>query len=634
MLKKLRLSQTDTFENLVGTREITKMLVSFIEGEEHPISIGAEQGGIEKWDDFVIKGSNDHMRHIQIKRQTLRFGDELDECVRNKYVQGKNAANYRELSELDKTIKSLGEWIKSNKEDVEKRSFHLEVYEGGVEIKKGFKVRDLVNILEIHIRKDTSSASGLKNLYDEDNSMKNCKNWLTSWCEIETFEDVLSVLKVLSISYSNTETELVSNIKDILKRVFRIDKIDEVFSTISSYTSENSSYTGSIQPRALLDKLKQHLKPQVKSWTKFQNEGTNWEVSGIHDLENNSEIERPSVIVPIMWSSDNSYSHVLKLIGGCSEKCPISESIIRLSLHPFASIDILCTDGGSWKSLIKQKTGGTLGISENDIEYLRILPGEHSNSTSESLSLNCIDEIESYASDLNNEMYKCTFKIVNDKLIRKIREMNKGDLRTELEKRWINWKRVLDNSSDKQKHLFSEILHPKAEGDSVSGELRVGPKTTGLITESIFILLIVSVCLGDENNQLWESVTDQLKMKSFGLIYWSGPSQGNKNVIKIDADPYVGKIFEQELEDIIILTQSELCEIEMFKDDIAGDIDKIKLLTHPKYPKLLITQDKRFKRLLGESSISNFKAFFAKTIEEYSNVVEKAIDDIVDEVTI
>lgn len=634
MLKKLRLSQTDTFENLVGTREITKMLVSFIEGEEHPISIGAEQGGIEKWDDFVIQGCNEHIKHIQIKRQTLRFGDDLDECVRTKYVKGQNAGNYRNLSEFDQAIKSLGDWIKNNKDDVDKRSFHIELYEGGVEIKKGFKVRELAYIIETHIRKDTSTASGLEKLYNEDDSMKNCKNWLTTWCEIDNFEEVLSVLKVLSIGYTNTETELIENTKAILKSVFRIEKIDEVFTVISSYTSENSSYTGAVQPRLLLDKLKQHLKPDLKTWTRFQNNGTNWGISGIHDLENNSEIEKPSVIVPAMWSSKNTYSRILKVIGRCNNKCPISESVMRLSLHPIASFDISCTDESGWKSSIKHKIGGTLGISKNDIDYLRILPGEHLNSASEILGLNSIDDIECYASSLNDEMYKCTFEIVNTHLIGIIYGMNKGDLRTEIEKRWNDWKLILMSDVGKQKQLFSSILHPNAEGDSISSELRVGPKTAGLISESILLLLVVSVCMSDDKNQLWEFVTDKIKMKSLGLMYWSGPSEGDKNIIKIDDDPYVGKLFEQEIEDIIILAQSELCEVEIFKDDIAGDINRRDLLTHPKYPKLLITQDRMFKRLLGESSIPKLKEYFTKALEHYKNIVDNAVDEIVDEVAI
>jgi len=149
MLAKLRLDQTGIFEKLVGAQYISEMLVSFVQGHVHPIEIGAEQGGIEKWDDFVIQENSELRTHIQIKRQTDRFGREPDECERNKVTRQDGPVELRDLSELDKTIKSLGNWIKTKQDSDEyERKFRLVLYEGGVEIKKGFKVRELTNILE------------------------------------------------------------------------------------------------------------------------------------------------------------------------------------------------------------------------------------------------------------------------------------------------------------------------------------------------------------------------------------------------------------------------------------------------------------------------------------------------------
>lgn len=71
------------YEKIVGVKEISKMLVSFAEGKAHPLEVGAEQGGIENWDDFVIRETQNFKTHIQIMRQTSKFYSDLDECERN-----------------------------------------------------------------------------------------------------------------------------------------------------------------------------------------------------------------------------------------------------------------------------------------------------------------------------------------------------------------------------------------------------------------------------------------------------------------------------------------------------------------------------------------------------------------------
>lgn len=55
MLNKLRLDQTKRFERHLALEEITNMLLHFFKGNASYLSIGAEQGSIDKWDDFVIE---------------------------------------------------------------------------------------------------------------------------------------------------------------------------------------------------------------------------------------------------------------------------------------------------------------------------------------------------------------------------------------------------------------------------------------------------------------------------------------------------------------------------------------------------------------------------------------------------
>ncbi|MCK5580007.1 MAG: hypothetical protein KAJ18_01895 [Candidatus Omnitrophica bacterium] len=631
MLAKLRLDQTATYEKLVGAHEISKMLVSFVLGQAHPIGIGAEQGGIEKWDDFVIQGNPKFRIHIQIKRQTDKFGSDLDECERNTITRQNNNVELRDLSELDKTIKSLGDWIKNKKENDEyERIFCLELYDVGVQIKKDFKVRDLANILETHIKPDTSTSEELEELSKQDGVMKKCDLWLRSWCDIESYEQMLSLLKILKIKIGNTETVLKAETKDVLKRIFTDASLDEVHSKVVSYTSENATFTGAIQPRHLLHVLKDHLRAEVAGWTQFQTNEHGWNISGIHDLEDNNEIERPSVVVPLLWQTGNSNARVLKVDGECSENCKIAKSLMRLSLHPQGSFDIHCSDKAGWENSIKIKTGGTLGFSRNDLDDSRILDGLDSVSQSQSKKLTTIDEQERFAEELNNEMYKKTFALIGNEMLSVIRDMNSGDLRTKVEGRWNVWKSLLENNIEEQRKLFSKMLHPKAEGVAISGELRVGLKIVSLIQEALFLLLIVSVCLSDDDHEnSWESVTKALKVTSIGLAFWSGSASGSKKVIEIDDESSIGKLLENESGQIIIIAKSKLSDREVFKDDMSCDIDKIKLLTHPRYPKLLVTRDTKFNRLLKAGSIQAIKDYFQEKLNIYNTVIEKAINEVV-----
>ena len=74
--------------------------------------------------------------------------------------------------------------------------------------------------------------------------------------------------------------------------------------------------------------------PNISTWTLFQLERSFWNISGIQDLENNSEIERPAVIVPSFWVKGNPYARTLKIYGDCVENCPVSESLIKKPLEP------------------------------------------------------------------------------------------------------------------------------------------------------------------------------------------------------------------------------------------------------------------------------------------------------------
>lgn len=631
MLKKLRLDQTKVYEKHLVLEEISKMLVSFVEGCPHHLAIGAEQGDIDKWDDIVIKADTNYYIYVQAKRQLTDFS--CYSITRDKYTQGKRVGVFRDLSPFDEAIKSIGEYISKNKADSKdlKNEFWLELPEGSIKIKVGLEIRHLKNLCEIQI-KSVTTPNDLKELAEKDLNVMNIYLWLTTWCDFVDWEHILKALKILKMKESGLENDIYYRVQNNLSRIFKTTEIECVCRIILSYLDENATFAGAIKPRQLLYLLKDYLLPNVHRWTLFKNDDSYWNISGINDLEDNNEIERPLIIVPSLWSRDNPNARYLKIDGKCIENCFISDSLMRLSLHPQGSFDVICSDKSSWENSIKTKIGGTLGVSRNDLNDLRILDGLELSSQSEIKQLATITENENFAKELHNEMYKNTFKSVNTIMINKIREMEKGDLRNEVEVRWKNWKQSLESNVDEQKELFSKILHPKAEGKSISGELRVGLKTVDLLSDAIFLLLVVSVCLSDDENKSWDAVTKKLKMTSIGLAYWSGPSGSSNKVIKIDDDDGISKLLENELGQVIIISQSDLSETEVFQDDIAGEIKKSGLLTHPNYPKLLITNDRKFVKKLRNGNISELKEYFQSSLDKYRSIIEYEVNIVVDEV--
>ena len=160
MLKKLHFDQTKKYERSVAANEIAKMLVAFIQEREHSLSIGAEQGGIDKWDDFVIETSDRTYKHIQAKRQQKDFFPK-GQCIRQPNSNG----NEIPLSPLDETMRSLAYWVNQNDPNTAspKRRFIIELPDNTTHIKNEIQVSGFHTLRHTHICPVTT-VRGLENL--------------------------------------------------------------------------------------------------------------------------------------------------------------------------------------------------------------------------------------------------------------------------------------------------------------------------------------------------------------------------------------------------------------------------------------------------------------------------------------
>lgn len=403
----------------------------------------------------------------------------------------------------------------------------------------------------------------------------------------------------------------------------------ELNELILSYIDINSTYSGAIKPRHLLGELQAYIRPEIPRWSMFETDGKSWVVSGIQDLEKNDEIEKPIAVVNQLWNNGDNSVNCLKICGDYRDDCYISNSLMRLSVHSLGTYNSFCSDKTKWENSLKNKTGNTLGISSNDFDSTRVLNlSVDACSVSESRTLNLINEIEDYALQLNDEMYKIIFNKIDYEIFAQISSMPKSELRSRIEGQWNEWKTELGNNTEKQRELFLSILRPNAEGKSVSAEMRCGLKTVKLLSEAIFILLIVSVCLAEGENKGCFDVSDNLRMKAIGLAYWSGPSDFSRKVVEIDDGSYLNKLLENESEEIIVLSKSRIPSNGLLDDSLIGDSGQIGLLTEPKRPKLLITNDNKFKQLVKKGDIRCLSNYLKDKIRFYDNCIEDSIKNV------
>lgn len=632
MLAKLRLDQTKKYEQAIVTYEIAVMLVDFALGRSHYLSIGSEQGDISTWDDIVIEKDKKSQIHIQIKRQTSGdFGSENDECIRNKYLQGKRKNIERDLSPLDETLKSLANWCK----DIDisnispKREFWIELPELTTQIKNGLQIRNLKDLCDVQIKPAVTTADMLQTQANTDTNIKNCFNWLTTWCEFEDWEHILKALTFLKIKNSGLESEIESKTEDKLKEIFISDKLEEIRLKILSYTIENTTFSGAIAPRNLLFELKEYIRSDINIWTQIDHIDNNWQIMGIHDLEINTEIERPCKTIPLLWSNERSRNLNINIAKVNDPLTPIHESIFQLAIHLDGNVNGLCANWDGWKVHIENKIGGTFGVQEDDFEGIRISNNNASFNASGGKIMNTHAEREAFAKEMNHQMTKKTWKLVSEKISWRISQMETNqsqELRDAVEARWNVWQEIITKDESILIPLLKKIVHPNAEGEEILGHLRIGPKTKLLIADAVFTCLLISVALGSIEGEIMKT-EGGLSIGAIGLSWWSGPAGKTKKIRRIDEEESIDDLIGKEAYDILILSQSEQPEGEIYKQSISDSVKIDHSLAAGNNPKLLITKNRIFNSIIKKGSIDELQTYLKQKLKIYNESLTETLNN-------
>lgn len=626
MLRKLSLDQSKIYEQTIATYEIAKMIVDFVMGRKHYLSIGAEQGDVDTWDDLIIETEKEHRVHIQVKRQNTDFS--TDNCVRDKYTKDERKGQFRDLSTIDKSMKALADWTKDPANNLGKKNFYFELPTLEVKLKAGLTVRHFKEFKEKHYRKNVTTSQGLSDLANKDQSVKKCFEWLNSWCGFEDWTHILKLLSVIKIKDSDSETDIETRTEEKLKEIFISDKLRVVREKILSYIHINTTFTGTISPRCLLFELKSYLQPNISYWTQFERQDNKWCVSGINDIVSNTEIERPSYVIPKLWN--DTLLQNLKINAELGDFCEVSDSLLRLAIHQTGNSNTHCLNSHVVRSKIDGKIGGTLGIESNDIQTLSIIENSENFSCGEINRLSNRAENKSYSEDMENTMHLETWNKVSSNIEGLIDAMQNSDattLQTKIEKRWVIWKKELGNNTQEIGRLFKSMVHPTAEGENIKGVFRVGIRTAQLLAESLFNLLIISVALDPDNNGDWKKINDKLSLVAIGLRYWSGNSESKRRVREIDEDG--DKIIGKENSNVLIFAKVTSSPNEMLDDLISDSKDHGQnSIADGKTPDLIITNCLIFRRLIDKGDVDKVKAYIKSQLRDSEGINQINIEEI------
>lgn len=627
MLRKLTLDQTKIYEQTIATYEISKMLVSFIKGRKHYLSVGAEQGDIDTWDDLVIENNENSYIHYQVKRQNTDFS--THNCTRDTIKRKNGNIDRRELSTIDKSMRALANWLSDPTNDINSKEFCIELPTSEVKFKNNLSVRNFKEFKQIHYKSDITTVEGLTELSKSDPSVKRIFEWLTTWCEFSSWAHILKLLSVIKIKDSGAEIDIESRTNDLLSEVFVDNKIEKVRLKIKSYVVENTTYTGAIKPRALLFILKEHLLPNVGYWTQYSKQDVKWSISGINDIETNTEIERPALVVPKLWNNDLLQN--LKMNVEIRGTCKVTDSLLRMVIHQSGNANAYCRNGEAIKNTIENSIGGTLGISESDVQNISIIENTEIFDSSDSRHLINRAQGEGCSSALEKAMDIETWTRVSNLLDRKIDDMENlisTTLRDKLEKKWGLWKEQLTLDYDTIGGLFRSMVHPTAEGENIKGKYRVGPKTAQHLTDSLYLLLIISISLDPDNVGNWNTISDKYNLVSISLEYWSGEAGKPRKVRSIDEDGEV--IIGRESANVLIFSKIKTAPNDIMDDLInTPSTQIINSIGDGKIPDLIMTYNKKFRKLINSGDFNEVQNYITRELRNTDKITESNIREVI-----
>lgn len=629
MLRRFRLERKSDYEKLVIAQLLSDMLEKFLSGRLAPLAIGAEQGGIDDWDDVVIMHTTDHYEHLQIKRQTTNFCSKDPDKNKQLAKKPRNGSTSTSPTDsvLDLAFSSLARNAESGKLDESPgREFKLILVGANLIIKEDVTVNHLDEVCSI-CRQNGLDLNELANR--QDGPTTRVYLWLTTWCGFKDWSQVRDVLRRVQITCVGNDAALKERTIHSLGRYFSDPErtLDRLITYIATETSDVSALGCHDVVRA----LRNELRPDVETWAQYQlSDGStmaskSWSLAGTLDLA--SPITRSAKgVVEHMWSNEPG-NRKLRVYANYSppagDNLTLPSAIVRLALHLPQGSQGLMLGEQAWRSSVGHEIGHTLGCAEHDFSDLPWLENSERLVCAQDYEFETLSAARGEAEALAEAMDDMLWQRLIQGVSAKLGSISDSALADAMETVWQSWLAGFTAVPESRRKFMYQLLYPKTEKKNEKHALRLGLRTLNLLVTAVETLLLVAVGFPEGSNN-WESFQECGPVLSIALKYWSGPAGGFSGVRELSDDPLIA-VIGPDPDPIVILSGVSTSPSELLNIGMADDAETATSMAAERQPHLLVTRSGLF-RHLQSGTLDSVRQHFVKQWQDRKLARESAIE--------
>ena len=628
MIRRFRLEKKSDYERLVIAQCLSEMLDNFLSGRPAPLLIGAEQGGIEEWDDVVIVHTSDSHEHLQIKRQTTDFDTRNSDKAKVpvKVPKAGSPSTPPADSVLDTAFASLAKYAGSGTFDsLPARQFQLTLVGAHLKIKDNLTVNHLDELCKL-CRQDGLDLDELANR--KDGPTERTYLWLTTWCGFKDWAQIRDTLRRVTIVCVGNDATLEQRCSASLSRHFTDPK--RTLERLITYIIGETSDVSALGCNAVVRELKDELRPDIETWAQYLlgdnvlPGGRSWSFAGTHDL---GGVPAPSAqgVVEHMWSSQPGnrklriYAPYTAPIG---ENLTLPSAILRMALHLPNGSQSLMLGEPTWRSSVGHEVGHTLGCTESDLKNLPWLENPERLACALDREFGTQSAARTEAAALESAMDNLVWQRIIQGVSEKLTAIADPALASAMETVWLKWLNGFTKNPDSCRKFLDQLLYPETEGKNAKHALRLGPRTLNLLVTAVEILLLVAVGVGGSGTG-WASFPNCGQVLSIALKYWSGPAGSGSEVRELSDDPLITLVGPSPAP-VVILSGVSASPSQLLNVGMADDAEAATSMAAERRPHLLVTRSGAFHHL-RKGNLASVQEHFTKQWQDRLLARESAI---------
>lgn len=629
MIRRFRLEQKSHYERLVIAQRLSDMLEKFLDGRRAPLAIGAEQGGIEEWDDVVILHSADSFDHLQVKRQASDFCTKNPDKTKhsNKASKAGSASTEPSDSVIDSAFASLAKHAGLGTfNSLPDRQFQLTLVGAHLKIKKDLTV-DHLNALCKLCRQDGLDLGELASR--KDGPTERTYLWLTTWCGFKDWAQIRDTLRRVTIVCVGNDATLEQRCAESLGRHFTDP--ERTLERLITYITGETSDVSALGCHAVVRALKENLRPDIETWAQYLlgeealPSGRSWSFAGTHDLGGVAPRSAQGV-VEHMWSNEPG-NRKLRIYApytaSAGENLTLPSAILRMALHLPSGSQGLMLGVPTWRGSVVHEVGHTLGCAESDLNNLPWFENPEHLACALDREFKTQGAARAEAEALANAMDNLMWQRVIQGVSEKLTAVSDSALADAMEAVWLDWVDGFSKNPESRRKFLEQLLYPETEGKNAKHALRLGPRTLELLVTAVEVLLLVAVGVGG-NGTDWASFPDYGQVLSIALKYWSGPAGSAPEVRELSDDPLM-TVIGPSPSPIVILSGVSSPPSELLNVGMADDAETTTSMAAERQPHLLVTRSGAFNHL-RRGNLASVRHHFTKQWQDRLLARELAIE--------